>query len=157
MPRSRKKRAWDAAGLLGAVLLATALRWRKNPSACPYGQRFALELPRPFLTRSGLRSMLAPAPGERVLEIGSGTGYYALPVAQWLEPDGALDVLDLQQKMLDHTMRGVRRLGISKIVSTGATRGVFLTRTKASTRPTWSPRSARSPTRRAHSASSAAC
>ncbi len=116
MPASRKRLAWGAVGLLGAVLLATALRWRRNPSACPYGQRLSLDLPRPFLTRSGLRSVLAPEPGERILEVGPGTGYYGLDVARWLRPGGTLDVLDLQQQMLDHTMRRAQELGISNIV-----------------------------------------
>lgn len=116
MQMTRKTLAWGAASLLGAVLLATAIRLRKNPSACPYGQRLILELPRPFLTRSGLRSMLAPAPGDRVLEVGPGTGYYALPAARWLEPNGSLDILDLQQQMLDRTMRRARGLGITNIL-----------------------------------------
>jgi hypothetical protein len=39
--------------VLGAVAaLATfALWWRRNPSACPYGLRFFVELPHPFITR----------------------------------------------------------------------------------------------------------
>jgi ubiquinone/menaquinone biosynthesis C-methylase UbiE len=45
--------------------------------------------------------MLDPESGERVLEVGAGTGYYSLHVARWVEPGGALDVLDIQQEMLD--------------------------------------------------------
>ena len=44
--------------LLGAAALATlgaALWWRKNPSACPYGQRFWVEAPHPIITRERLR------------------------------------------------------------------------------------------------------
>lgn len=108
--------AWVLVGLIGAAFLAT-LWWRKNPSACPYGQRFFLELPRPFVTRSGLREILTPEPGERMLEVGPGTGYYSLHVARWLEPDGTLDVFDLQREMLDHTVRRAREQGISNIVS----------------------------------------
>ena len=102
----------------GAGLLAYAVRQRREPSACPYGLRFSLDLPRPSVTRPRLREMLAPKPGQRVLEVGPGTGYYALNVAGWLEPDGALDVLDVQQEMLDHTMRRAHALGISNIVPT---------------------------------------
>ena len=107
-----------AAALFGIGLLGVVLRWRKNPSACPYGLRFSLELPHPFLTRSRLREILAPKPGERVLEVGPGTGYHALHVARWLEPGGTLDVLDIQQEMLDHTMRRARELGVSNIIPT---------------------------------------
>jgi len=97
------------------MLLAAALWWRRNPSACPYGQRFWVELPHPFVTRARLRAALDPKPGERVLEVGPGTGYYSLEVAQWLAPGGTLDILDLQQEMLDHTMGRARHRGIAGI------------------------------------------
>src|SRR5215212_10408161 len=100
-----KRIAGVAAGIVGSALVGIGLWWRRHPSACPYGLRFSLELPHPFLTRSKLREILAPKPGERLLEVGPGTGYYALHVARWLEPGGALDILDVQQEMLDHTMR----------------------------------------------------
>ena len=35
--------------------LGAALWWRKNPSACPYGQRFWVEAPHPIITRERLR------------------------------------------------------------------------------------------------------
>jgi ubiquinone/menaquinone biosynthesis C-methylase UbiE len=101
----------------GAALVGAALWWRKNPSACPYSQRFWVEAPHPFITRERLRSALEPAAGERVLEVGPGTGYYALPVARWLGVDGRLDVLDIQQEMLDHTLRRAAGEGISNIVA----------------------------------------
>jgi ubiquinone/menaquinone biosynthesis C-methylase UbiE len=109
-----------AVGLVGGAILGTVLWWRKNPSAYPYGLSFLLESPRPFITRPRLREILAPGPGERVLEVGPGTGYYALHVARWLEPGGTLEVLDVQQEMLDHTTRRARELGISNIVPTRA-------------------------------------
>jgi ubiquinone/menaquinone biosynthesis C-methylase UbiE len=104
------------AGLVGAgLVLGGALWWRKHPSACPYGQRFWLEPPHPLITRARLREVLEPAAGERVLEVGPGTGYYSLPVAEWIAPDGMLDVFDLQQEMLDHTMRRAGERGVANI------------------------------------------
>jgi len=102
----------------GASLLAYVVRQRKDLSACPYGLRFSLALPHPFVTRSRLRELLSPEPGERVLEVGPGTGYYSLHAARWLEPGGILEALDIQQQMLDHTMRRTREMGISNIVPT---------------------------------------
>jgi ubiquinone/menaquinone biosynthesis C-methylase UbiE len=98
-----------------AVGAAAAVWWRKNPSACPYGQRFWVEAPHPFITRERLQAALAPQQGETVLEVGPGTGYYTLGVAEALGPDGLLHVLDLQQDMLDHTMRRAVDAGIENV------------------------------------------
>jgi len=73
-----------------------------------------VEAPHPFITRKRLREALAPQPGETVLEIGPGTGYYSLDVAQWIAP-GTLHVFDLQQEMLDHTMARAAERGIANI------------------------------------------
>ncbi len=97
----------------GAAVLAAALWWRKNPSACPYSQRFWVEAPHPLITRERLREVLEPRAGERVLEIGPGTGYYTLDLAEWIGPDGTVEIFDLQQEMLDHTMRRARPSGAS--------------------------------------------
>lgn len=115
----RIARAVPGIALVGAaVIVAYALWWRKNPSACPYALRFFIELPHPFITRERLRGILAPRPGERVLEVGPGTGYYALSVARRLEPGGVLEVLDLQQGMLDHTLGRARQQGVTNIAAT---------------------------------------
>jgi SAM-dependent methyltransferase len=100
------------------ALVAGALWWRKHPSACPYSQRFWVEPPHPFITRARLRDVLDPRPAERLLEVGPGTGYYALPVAEWLGPTGRLDVFDIQQEMLDHTMHRAEAAGLANLVPT---------------------------------------
>ena len=41
--------------------VAAALWWRRNPSACPYSQRFWVEAPHPFITRERLLEALADA------------------------------------------------------------------------------------------------
>ena len=101
-----------------AAVTGAALWWRKNPSACPYSQRFWVEAPHPLITRPRLREILDPKPGERILEVGPGTGYYTLEVADWVGPDGAVDVLDLQQEMLDHTMRRAAERGLANVTPT---------------------------------------
>jgi SAM-dependent methyltransferase len=102
----------------GAGLLAGAVWARKHPSACPYSARWLLEVPRPNLTVRPLLVVLAPKPGERILEVGPGTGYHALPVAAALAPDGTLDAFDVQQPMLDDLMRRAAAQGIQNIVPT---------------------------------------
>jgi ubiquinone/menaquinone biosynthesis C-methylase UbiE len=108
--RTRTKLAAAAAG----ATVGSALWWRTHPSACPYNQRFWVEAPHPLITRARLREALDPKPGETILEIGPGTGYYSLHVAGWISP-GTLHVFDLQQEMLDHTMRRAREQGIANI------------------------------------------
>jgi len=119
-------RARTLFGAAGAATLAAALWWRKNPSACPYGQRFWVEAPHPIVTRERLRSVLRPAPGERILEIGPGTGYYTFDMAEWVggdggsgdRPAGTVEIFDLQQEFLDHVMRGAAERGVANIVPT---------------------------------------
>lgn len=106
------------AGAAAAATLAAALWWRKNPSACPYGQRFWVEAPHPIITRERLRSVLSPEPGERLLEIGVGTGYYSLDLAEWVGPDGRLELFDLQREFLDHVMRAAAERGLANLVPT---------------------------------------
>ncbi len=101
-----------------AALGAAALWWRHNPSACPYSQRFWVEAPHPLITRERLRETLAPLPGERVLEIGVGTGYYSLDLANWLGDEGRLELFDLQQEFLDHTMKRAGERGLANLVAT---------------------------------------
>jgi len=105
---------------LGAALavVAAAYWWRKNPSACPYGQRFWVEAPHPLITRERLREALGPEAGERVLEIGPGTGYYTIDLAQWVGADGSVEIFDIQQEMLDHTLERAREHGVSNVQAT---------------------------------------
>jgi SAM-dependent methyltransferase len=93
-------RARVATGL--GLALAAGIAWQRvHPSACPYSQRWLLDVPRPWLTVERLTDVLEPRPGERILEVGPGTGHFALPVARAILPGGVLAGLDLQQEMLD--------------------------------------------------------
>jgi ubiquinone/menaquinone biosynthesis C-methylase UbiE len=58
---------------------------------------------------------MEPRPGERLLEVGPGTGYYTLDVSDCVSPGGQLDIFDLQQEMLDHTMRRATQRGLANI------------------------------------------
>ncbi len=93
----------------GSACWPPPLWWRKNPSACPYSQRFWVEAPHPLITRDRLREVLRAGAGERMLEIGPGTGYYTLDMAEWVGPEGTVEIFDIQQELLDHTMGRARR------------------------------------------------
>lgn len=105
-----------AAGGAGGVIAAAAW-WRRHPSACPYGQRFWVQAPHPLITRSRLLEALKPVPGERLLEIGPGTGHYTLTVAHALAPTGSLEIFDVQREMLDHTLARAREKGLENLVA----------------------------------------
>lgn len=113
--RAAVLRGVAAAG--AAVLAGGAVWWRRHPSACPYGQRFWVQPPHPVITRRRLGAVLNPQPGERILEVGPGTGYYSLDIASALV-GGRLDIFDLQQEMLDHTMKRAQRRGVQNITAT---------------------------------------
>jgi len=70
------------------------------------------------ITRERLRSVLSPQPGERLLEIGPGTGYYTLDLAEWVGPEGRVEIFDLQQEFLDHVGRLAAERGLENVLPT---------------------------------------
>ena len=106
--------------LLGACATWLALRawaaWR--PTAFPYLARSLLDVPRPLITRRRLLEILAPAHGENILEIGPGSGYYTLPVAARIAPEGTLEILDVRHRFLDHTTKRARMDRLANVIPT---------------------------------------
>lgn len=94
------------------------LWYRRYTTPFPYAQRWMLDKELPYLTCERLCSLLDPQPGEAVLEIGPGTGLFSLPVAERLLPTGGLTILDVQQVMLDHTLRRATEHGVRNIDAT---------------------------------------
>lgn len=93
------------AGLaLGVAAAAAGTWWFSDRAPYPYAQHRLLDLQLPVLTNTNLDRLLRPRPGERMLEIGPGTGLQAVHVAPQLGAGGQLDILDIQQEMLTHTM-----------------------------------------------------
>ena len=106
--------------LLGGIAIWVGLRvWAAvRPSAYPYFARAFLDLPRPLITRRRLLDALAPRPGERILELGPGTGYYTVPVVERLGPEGTLEILDVRQSFLEHALERARRSGHRNLIAT---------------------------------------
>ena len=111
----RRRALKSLAGVAGTWLALRA--WAAvRPTAFPYFARLIIEVPRPFITRRRLLEVLEPKPGERMLEVGPGTGYYTLPVAARLARDGVLELLDVRQRYLDHTIAQAGAAGLTNVV-----------------------------------------
>ncbi|MGH3413037.1 MAG: class I SAM-dependent methyltransferase [Marmoricola sp.] len=101
--------------LLPALTLATGAGiglwwwWRLHPTSRPFAQRLWVDCPQPFITQRRLRAALDPQPGEHLLEVGVGSGRYAVEIAGHLGPAGAMTAVDLHADMLELTHRRVRR------------------------------------------------
>ena len=111
--------AVQSKAIAGAALGAAAagsLYARRNPSACPYAQRWMIELPKPGVSRARVLDLLDPRARERLLEIGPGTGYYTLDVAERLS-GGRLEVFDIQPEFLDLVKERAAARGIGNVVT----------------------------------------
>src|SRR5581483_4363315 len=97
--RKRNDHIW--AGTLvaaGAFAVCAAGWWARNRQRRPYGPRWLVEiLPRPALSRPRLLALLEPTPGESILEIGPGYGYYSLAIARRLAEAGELLMVDVSE------------------------------------------------------------
>ena len=113
---------WPAAmvGLVVMIVLGGLTRYWSvtEPGPMPYLLRWTLAFPRGNLSPAHLSTLLGPRRGERILEIGPGTGIYSIPIARAIEPDGSLDVLDVQQAMLDEVTARARAAGVANVTAT---------------------------------------
>ncbi|HET8600133.1 MAG TPA: methyltransferase domain-containing protein [Segeticoccus sp.] len=81
----------------------------------PVRQRWLLDIPLPGLGNRAVDKVLRARPGERMLEIGPGSGLQALHVAARLGQDGRLEAMDVQQGMLDVVGRRARRRRLTNL------------------------------------------
>jgi ubiquinone/menaquinone biosynthesis C-methylase UbiE len=68
-----------------------------------------------MLIADGVHALLAPAPGQRLLEIGAGHGTYALEVASAVLPGGAITMVDDQPHLLDQALRCAHERGLANV------------------------------------------
>jgi ubiquinone/menaquinone biosynthesis C-methylase UbiE len=105
----RRTRWWrwtlPAAGSLAAWW------WFGDKAPYPYEQRRLLDVPLPGLSPRRVIAELGLGGGERVLELGPGTGLQSVPVAVALGEAGRLDIVDVQPEMLEHVMTRLARSG----------------------------------------------
>lgn len=94
------------AGLIGIAVARAVAAWlaeRRRREAFPASQATMLLNPlRPLIMPVGKTLVrFGLAPGQTVLELGPGPGYYSLEASRMLGPSGRLLCLDLQRGMLD--------------------------------------------------------
>lgn len=60
-----------------------------------------------FQKREKVMEALAFRPGERVADVGAGSGYFTIPVAKAVAPSGVVWAVDISQEMLDYLAKRV--------------------------------------------------
>jgi 2-polyprenyl-3-methyl-5-hydroxy-6-metoxy-1,4-benzoquinol methylase len=77
---------------------------------CPIWVGYLLASPLRALLQNP-QTILTPhiTPGMRVLDVGCAMGFFSLPLARLVGPNGRVVCVDLQQKMLDSLARRARR------------------------------------------------
>ena len=113
---------WIVVAVLGAVLLFfLGWRWASRVWSLPCPTLLAWVLDNPFyeritgtevtLRRMGLR------PGQRVLEVGPGTGRLLIPAAQRVLPGGEAVGIDIQPGMVERLRERARRAQVSNLTA----------------------------------------
>ena len=60
--------------------------------------------------------------GMTVLDIGSGMGFFSIPMARMAGPQGKVICLDLQQKMLDKLVKRAKKFNVEQIIQARLTK-----------------------------------
>jgi ubiquinone/menaquinone biosynthesis C-methylase UbiE len=68
--------------------------------------------------RDALFTALAPERGERILEVGAGSGCYALEVAEEVGPEGTVDIVDGLPYRLEDAVSAARERGLDNVSPT---------------------------------------
>jgi len=83
---------------------------------CPWWLCFTFDNPFRRLLQNPRKILKGMAgPGQTVLDIGCGMGYFSIPLAQIVGSSGAVTCVDLQQQMLDAARRRAERAGLANI------------------------------------------
>jgi ubiquinone/menaquinone biosynthesis C-methylase UbiE len=96
-----------AALALAALLLSSCVGFKR----CAYegGSRDAWQQPERVIAALGIQ------PGERVADLGSGSGYFTLRLARAVGPGGRVFAVDIDQQMNDYVRERATQAGIGNI------------------------------------------
>lgn len=87
----------------------TSEEWQRYQAAMEAPDRSSWQKPEAVLQALALR------PGERVADIGAGTGYFAVPIAEAVGPSGRVYAVDVARQMIDYLSDRIRRERIGNI------------------------------------------
>jgi cyclopropane fatty-acyl-phospholipid synthase-like methyltransferase len=94
--------------MLAGLIVVAATLLAQTPEAIA---RYLAMLERPereaFQKPQQVLAALAFRPGERVADIGAGSGYFTIPAARAVGPSGIVWALDIRQPMLDYIARRI--------------------------------------------------
>lgn len=82
---------------------------------CPWWLCFTFDNPIRKLLHNP-ETILSPyvRPGNTVIDIGAGMGYFSIPIARLVGPGGHVTAIDIQAKMLSALTSRARRCGVSE-------------------------------------------
>lgn len=78
-------------------------------------QRFEVESREVFACREAIVAALGLAPGDRVADVGSGTGLFLAPFAGKVGADGRVYAVDISPRLVEFLERRVRDEGLSNV------------------------------------------
>ena len=102
--------------LVAALVLSSAALPAQDPDRIA---RYLASLERPereaFQKPEQVMAALNLKPGERVVDLGAGSGYFTLRMARAVGPRGIVWALDIRQQMIDYIARRIESEKISNI------------------------------------------
>lgn len=102
----------ELAAISGQERFRTAVRaaWsRQYIGMLERESRAGMQMPDRIMAALALRE------GERVADVGAGSGYFTLPVAAAVGPTGKVWATDIRQEMLDHIAGRLREAGLDNV------------------------------------------
>jgi predicted methyltransferase len=78
-------------------------------------QRFEVESREVFACREAIVAALGLAPGDRVADVGSGTGLFLAPFAEKVGADGRVYAVDISPRLVDFLERRVRDEALANV------------------------------------------
>jgi len=112
---------WDFRRLLTDDALALINRDQefRDMVVAAHSQQYIQMLERPsrdaMQKPEQIMAALAFRPGERVADVGAGSGYFTLPVARAVGPEGKVWAVDIKQTMLDYIEARLGEEGLGNV------------------------------------------